>query len=357
MPLPGPLAPDEGELPFTSGRDVALDQLGAEWKAAAAGERRVVMIAGEPGIGKTRLVAELARSVHTDGALVLLGRTDEHVDAPYGPWRERCALVRSASDEVLGSSTWPSTAARSLASCRRSNAGSRGSAAPRATDPETERLLLFEAVTGLIAAIVGRSARAARARRRALGGPLSLQLLLHLLRADTAAAVLVLATYRDTDVDRAHPLAGALADLRRQRGATRLALSGLDGDGVVALLERAGGHDLAPRERELAAALWRETEGNPFFVGEVLRHLIETGGLVQEDGRWRAEATFDQTGLPEGVREVIGRRLAELPEATNAILGVASVVGREFDVGLVAEGLGRAGRRSARGIGARGAGG
>ena len=137
--------------------------------------------------------------------------------------------------------------------------------------------------------------------------------------------------------DRAHPLAGVLADLRRQRGVSRLTLGGLDGDGIAALLERAGGHDLDDPAREFAATLWRDTDGNPFFVREVLLHLIETGGLVQADGRWRRSATLDEAGLPEGVREVIGRRLAELPDATNTMLGVASVIGREFDTGLLAE--------------------
>lgn len=237
VPLPGPLAPEDGELPF-SGRDDDLDELRQQWKAAVAGERRVVMVAGEPGVGKTRLVAELARSVHTGGALVLLGRTQEHVDAPYGPWREALrALVRSAPDEMLErhAAEHGGELARIVPEIDRRV---EGLARPIATDPETERLLLFEAVTGLT---------------------------------------------------------------------------------------------------EFAAMLWRETEGNPFFVGEVLRHLIETGGLAREDGRWRASATLDQAGLPEGVREVIGRRLSGLSEATNTVLSVASVIGREFDVGFVAE--------------------
>ncbi len=82
--------------------------------------------------------------------------------------------------------------------------------------------------------------------------------------------------------------------------------------------------------------LHEDTNGNPFFVGEVLRHLIETGGLVQEAGRWVAGSTLDVAGLPEGVREVLGRRLADLPDETNRILGVASVLGQEFDVGFLA---------------------
>ena len=335
-PLPGPLAPDEGEWPF-AGRDVALDQLGAEWKAAAAGERRVVMIAGEPGIGKTRLVAELARSVHADGALVLLGRTDEHVDAPYGPWREALrALVRSAPEEILGRhvAEHGGELARIVPELAR-----RVERLPAAvaTDPETERLLLFEAVAGLVAATSAEAPVLLVLDDLHWADRSTLLLLLHLLKADAPASLLVVATYRDTDVDRAHPLAGVLADLRRQRGVSRLTLGGLDGDGIAALLERAGGQDLDDAAREFAATLWRDTDGNPFFVREVLLHLIETGGLVQTDGRWRPSATLDAAGLPEGVREVIGRRLAELPDVTNTMLGAASVIGREFDTGLLAE--------------------
>lgn len=335
-PLPGALAPDGGEWPF-AGRDGALDQLGAEWKAAAAGERRVVMIAGEPGIGKTRLVAELARSVHAEGALVLLGRTDEHVDAPYGPWREALrALVKSAPEEILERHVGEhgGELARIVPELARRVEGLPAAAA---TDPETERLLLFEAVAGLIAATSAEAPVLLVLDDLHWADRSTLLLLLHLLKADAPASVLVVATYRDTDVDRAHPLAGVLADLRRQRGVSRLTLGGLDGDGIAALLERAGGQDLDDPAREFAATLWRDTDGNPFFVREVLLHLIETGGLVQTDGRWRPSATLDAAGLPEGVREVIGRRLAELPDATNTMLGAASVIGREFDTGLLAE--------------------
>ncbi len=81
--------------------------------------------------------------------------------------------------------------------------------------------------------------------------------------------------------------------------------------------------------------LQQDTNGNPFFVGEVLRHLIETGALVQEGGRWVAGSTLDVAGLPEGVREVLGRRLADLPRRPTRILGVASVLGQEFDVALL----------------------
>ena len=336
-PLPTALIADSTQLPF-SGRHAALNQLREEWKTVTAEkDRRIVLVAGEPGIGKTRLVTELAREAHGQGAVVLLGRADEHVDAPYAPWREALrGLVRGAPDDVL----MQHVAQYGGEVCRVVPELSRRVAdIPPAihTDPETERLLLFDAVTGLLCAMSAEAPVLLILDDVHWSDRSSLLLLLHFLRSDIASSVMVLATYRDTDLDRAHPLSNALADLRRMRGATRIALSGLDNDGVTELLTLAGGHELDAAELAYAALLQRETEGNPFFFGEVLRHLIETGALVQVDGRWKVATALDEAGLPEGVREVVGRRLSDLPSATNAVLGAASVLGREFDVGLLSK--------------------
>lgn len=339
-PLPTPLIADSTSLPF-AGRRAALDQLREEWKTVTAErDRRIVLVGGEPGIGKTRLVTELAREAHSQGAVVLLGRADEHVDAPYGPWREALrGLVRGAPDEVLAQHV----AQHGGEVCRVVPELSRR--VPNVppiidTDPETERLLLFDAVTGLLCTMSADAPVLLILDDVHWSDRSTLLLLLHFLRNDTPSSVLVLATYRDTDIDRSHPLANTLADLRRVRGATRIALAGLDNEGVNELLTLAGGHELDADELAYAALLQRETEGNPFFFGEVLRHLIETGALVQVDGRWKVAVALDEAGLPDGVREVVGRRLSELPESTNTMLGAASILGREFDVGLLSKVVG-----------------
>jgi tetratricopeptide (TPR) repeat protein len=146
---------------------------------------------------------------------------------------------------------------------------------------------------------------------------------------------MVIVTYRDTDLDRTHPLAEMLADLRRHEGVTRIGLTGLDERGVTTFMERTAGHELDEAALELARALHDETEGNPFFVGEVLLHLAESGALVMRDGRWTSDLTLADVGIPEGVREVVGRRLSHLDDATNEVLTVAAVIGREFDVGML----------------------
>lgn len=165
----------------------------------------------------------------------------------------------------------------------------------------------------------------------------TLLLLRHVLRAAEPLGLLVVATYRDTDIGRGDPLTEFLADLRREGVGERFQLTGLDRAGVGAFIEAAAGHSLADDEgEEFVRAVWEETEGNPFFVAEVLRHLTESGGVERRDGRWVTTVPVEQLGIPEGVRDVVGRRLSRLPDGTDRILGVAAVVGLEFEPAVVA---------------------
>jgi tetratricopeptide (TPR) repeat protein len=165
----------------------------------------------------------------------------------------------------------------------------------------------------------------------------SLMLLRHLLRSADPIALLVVGTYRDTDLSRTHPLAEMLADFRRNDDVERLTLSGLDLAGVEAFVEAAAGQSLGADGMSLARAVHDETEGNPFFVGQVLRHLAESGAIFERDGQWSFEGDVAHLGIPEGVREVIGHRLNRLDDEVNRVLRTAAVIGREFDLRLVAE--------------------
>ena len=120
-------------------------------------------------------------------------------------------------------------------------------------------------------------------------------------------------TYRDTDLGRGDALTQLLADLHREANVTRLALHGLEDTDIVDLLAAAAGHDLGDDGVGLAHALRRETDGNPFFTGELLRHLGESGGIVLNDeGRWALAGELDELGLPSSVRDVVGRRVERL---------------------------------------------
>src|SRR5205823_6449509 len=126
-----------------------------------------------------------------------------------------------------------------------------------------------------------------------------------------------------------------LADLRRETGIERLSLSGFDQAAVADFMARAAGHEMDDDGLALARTIHAETEGNPFFVREILRHLTETGAIVMRDGRWVSSLAVEEVGIPEGVREVVGRRVARLSSEANAVLRVAAVIGTEFHLPVV----------------------
>jgi tetratricopeptide (TPR) repeat protein len=164
----------------------------------------------------------------------------------------------------------------------------------------------------------------------------TLLLLRHLI-SNPPTGLMILCTYRDTDVDRTHPLSSMLADFRRMPAVDRIALDGLGDSGVRELLTRTGGHELDEDGLAFAEVVQRETSGNPFFLGEVLRHLAETGALYERDGRWVSDLRPEEAGIPEGIREVVGRRLSRLGDDVEIVLRSAAVIGYEFDVDLLAD--------------------
>ncbi len=160
----------------------------------------------------------------------------------------------------------------------------------------------------------------------------TLLVLRHIVRFPLPMRLLVLGTYRDTEMGAVLPK--FLADLRRDPEVERLSLSGLDAPEVQAFLEAAG-YTVSGQDRALSRAIWTETDGNPFFVGEMLRYLAESGALTKQDGRWVSTMALEDLGIPEGVKEVLGRRLSRLSEAANRALRIAAVAGVEFELAVL----------------------
>jgi class 3 adenylate cyclase len=315
------------------GRDSELDRLGQLWKEAAAGELRVAFLAGEPGIGKTRLAAELAKRVHDEGATVLAGRCDEDLGVPYQPFVE---ALRHFVDTAPGLADRLGRYGGELARLV-PELGERvpDLPAPLRSDPEMERYRLFDAVATWLSAATAEQPVLIVLDDLQWAAKPTLMLLRHVVSAADCGRVLVLGTYRDTELTHDHPLLEVVPDLRRHGGVERLSLSGLDDVGVTAFVEQASGATLDEAGLALARAVYEETEGNPFFVREVLRHLAETGAVERREGSWSTSLPVDQLGIPEGVRDVVGRRLARLTEETNRALRVAAVVGPEFELSVV----------------------
>jgi hypothetical protein len=340
-PTPGPQLPLPPALVTARtanfvGRRTELERLTALWERCSEGERRLVLLAGEPGIGKTQLAIELAAAAHDSGATVLHGRCDDGLQVPYQPFAT--ALSQIIDDSIAAGTTPPlgRLAGELVRLVPDLPALVDGLAPALRADPETEQYRLFDAVGLWLQA-------------QAEQGPLvvvlddlhwatrpTLHLLRHVLRSSEPVPLLIIATYRDSEIGRGHPLGELLADLHRIPGMERLVVGGLDEQEVVDLLHAGAGHDLGPAGRDLARAIHELTDGNPFFVRELLRHLVESGTLSQgADGRWSVKPTTQPLGVPEGVREVVGRRLTRLSEATIATLELAAVIGADFELDVL----------------------
>jgi predicted ATPase len=241
-----------------------------------------VLVSGEPGIGKSRLAAELGREVLAAGAVVLYGRCDEDAVVPYQPFVEALRnLVASDFGRAL-----PTPAQRTELARLVPELAAPGSPAPASSDPEGDRYRFFEAIASVLAA--------ASRRRPVLlvlddlhwAAKPNLLLLRHLLQAQEPTALLLLGTYREGELTRSHPLTDLLGTLRREGLYERIPLRGLSPFEVSALLEDRAGQELTHDGVALSDTLSQETAGNPFFIAEILRHLTETGGIAVRDGCW-----------------------------------------------------------------------
>ena len=304
-------------FPFV-GRSHELDRLRTLMPRAEGEGRRVVLLGGEPGSGKSRLVREFAAEADTDGVLVLYGASDAVVRTPYGPFVEALdQLARTAAPDELRAAI--GAGGGELTRLLPDLAARVGELPPPIkADPDTERHRLHTAVTDLLAGATRRRPALLVLEDCHWADVSTLLLLRHLTRAAGHVRVLVLATFRDTDADVTDVLSETLADLRRSDDVVRLHLAGLSSDEVAEFVRSAAGEE----RHELAGSIYDLTQGNPFLVCELWRTVVETGS-----GR------LAQT--PESVREVVSHRLARLDPVTTDLLELAATAGSEFELDAV----------------------
>ena len=334
LPLPGRLAGAATDALFGFfGRVAEREAIENAMKHARSTDRvQALFVAGEAGIGKTSLVAQVARAAHADGWTVLFGHSDEDLGVGYQPWIEALSCLVQG-DDAAALEELPSAQRAALTRLL----PSLGIDAPPAGDADSERMLLLEAVRQVLAGASNNAPVLVVLDDLHWVDAASLQLLRHVLTCMTPMRVTIITTYRDSDLGRGDPLTRLLADMHREANVTRVSLRGLDDTDIAELLAAAAGHELDDDGFGLAHALRRETEGNPFFTTEVLRHLGETGRIVQnEAGRWVVEGGLEDLGLPSSVREVVGRRVERLGEEAVRLLSAAAVIGRDFDLDLLA---------------------
>ena len=304
------------------GREAELAELSACLEAAIAGQGRLVLLVGEPGIGKSRLAEELTAQARIRGARVLVGRCWEAGGAPaYWPWVQSLrTYVEESAPEALRAQLGPGAAdvAQIVPELRER--------LPDLAEPVLEgegaRFRLFDYAARFL-----KNAASARPLVLVLDDLHAADepslLLLRFLAGELAGSrILVVGTYRDVDPTIRDPLAATLAELAREKVTRRIELSGLTEADVGHYMEL---NVSAAPSAELVTTIYTETEGNPLFVGEVVRLLAPEGRLSDVD------VPFLWTlGIPQGVREVIGRRLRRLSEDCKDVLVLASVLGRDF---------------------------
>lgn len=321
---PGLATPPKSPL---VGRGAEMGRLRRAWEKGKTAGPRLVVVSGEPGIGKSRLAAELAELVLADGGEVLVGHADEEPLAPYQPFIESLGQHEGLAGVVgrlpeavrlrlamLLPAAVPATAA----------AGSEGG--------ELDRFHLLAAVSAVLTAISRTKPLLLVLEDLHWADRATVAMLLHLARSPGKAAVLVLVTARDSRPDTGGAWEAGLAELRRSRLAEYVTVRPLDDEEVGGLI--AGNVGLRP-PANLVAAISAVTDRNPFFVEEMLRHLTETGAIDPAAGRWPATTAIEDPGVPEGVRQVLAKRLARLSAPVAELLQMAAILGRECEFTLL----------------------
>jgi DNA-binding CsgD family transcriptional regulator len=329
------------------GRRHELETMRAALREARLGRGRLVLVSGEPGIGKTRTAAELAADAARDGASLIWGRCHEESGAPpYWPWAQilRALLSDGETAELrqdLGAGAVD--IADIVPEIRDRLPGLEASTPAR--DPGEARFRLFDSLSRFLIAA---------ARRRPLLIVLddlhwadvpSLRFLEFLTPEIGDSHLLLIGTYRENELSRRHPLSDALGGLGRVAHATRIHLAGLGHEETQDFIAQAAGVSPPPA---LTRSIQRQTEGNPLFLREVVSFLRHQGHF---DSLASGQAAASAVRIPEGVREAIGRRLNTLSASCNELLALASVIGREFSLDVLTRAAGdRAGDQVSRAI-------
>jgi ABC-type oligopeptide transport system substrate-binding subunit len=305
------------------GREAEFSQATALWERAVAAEGQVLLVSGEPGIGKTRLVQELGAYAEIGGAAVLAGTCYERGAVPYMPISQ---IIRSAqaSDQSL---QLPPEVHAGLAALVPDpaipNAVPEASSEP---DPESAQARMMESVVAFFLTLAQQAPLLLFIDDLHWADSGTLAVVRHLARRLREQPILIVATYREVELDGAHPLPALLADLQREQLATRIKLHRLTKEQAGQLLTTLFSEDISP---DFLEGIYRETEGNPFFIEEICKALIESGEMVFRDGRWQ-RPEMERLRLPQSIRTAIQPRISMLSGQEQETLALAALLGREF---------------------------
>ena len=331
--LPGPLVPTP-PFPFV-GRSAELAALRSLLGRAEAGEGGVVLLAGEAGSGKTRLVRELAHEAAARSVLVCYGASDAAVRTPYEPLREWFEFLLRVCDppalqECLG-------AGATLARLVPELAGLTGPPAPPTGDLEGDRYVLQSAMVELLLRMSGLQPLLLVADDVHWSDDETLQLLRRLARVAPEGRVLVVVAFRHRGDELGAELASTIADLSRLVGVSPVTLGNLDAAEVSAFIRGSSDEEPSP---ELASALGELTSGTPLLLCELWRDLVESGALGVSEARIHLTRPVSDLRGPERIHDIVRQRLSRLSPEANELLELAAVSGPRSELRVLAEAAG-----------------
>lgn len=320
-------APEHGRTPYV-GRAEERQALRRLVDRTVAGGGGVALIAGEAGLGKTRLVDETVREARSMGMFAVRGHCrDMDGAAPYLPFVEAIEYGLTVTARDVFRSAMGDAGPEIARFVPRVRAAFPELPPPLALPTDQARHYMFESVCDFFARAAAIQPMLVVLEDLHWADESTVQMLESVARRSTRSAFLVLGTYRDVDLDRGHPMLRAIEQLSRLPGGMRLALKRLGPEEVREILASLAGK--APPER-LVQLVFSETEGVPFFVEEVYRHLAEERRLMDAAGNWLPQVEIGEIEVPETVRLVLGRRIDRIGERAQAILAAAACIGRNF---------------------------
>lgn len=332
LPVPPLLASGPDDAVALTGREEEIELLRSKWDSASRGQQQIVVVSGEPGIGKTRLTLEFARFV-ARRATVLIGRCDREALVAYAPWIAILQwIIRTTPAQVLQQYLTAIDGGGELAQIVPEISTRIHIADPPASAmPDGRRYRFFEAVSQLLVAASQRAPILLIIDDLHWADQGSLLLLRHVLRSTRQAAICIVVMHRNDVPEWSAEFRDLMESLRREQAPTLVALHRLpDNDVRGVIAQWIGRHAPEP----LARLVVRHTEGNPLFVVELLKHLEDVGALARTDESVRS-LTLADVGLPEGIRQLLGRRLERLSPTTRRVLTIAAVMGREFRLAVI----------------------
>jgi DNA-binding SARP family transcriptional activator len=332
---PSPPCPSAPPIPFV-GRAEEHGRLVAWWEEAQRGTGRLALVEGEAGVGKTRLMEEIAHYAETHGATVLHGRCYEFGDAvPYQPIADalRSQIEGRDRDPLSPASispVWLAELSRLLPELREMWPDL---PTPAQAPGEAARQRLFEAVARCLREMAARAPCLLFLDDLHWADPSTLDLIHYLARQTGDTPLGIAGTYRSEEVSLSHPLTRLRQGLSRDHLVDRLVLSPLSQEAVAAIARSLVGD----REGEaLGTFLYQESEGNPFILTETVSELQEQGILLAGEGKlWSWTGPPTARSLPASVQDAVLQRVGRLCGPAQRLLTLAAVIGRQFDFALL----------------------